>query len=590
MTELYIGGRLAVLPGDLSFTLAVENPYFTRSSSYTLDIELPMPVNHAIFGHINRLDVTKKKTILPATLIVDARCLLSGSAVLLSVEETLVKLQLVSGNAEFNLLTNDNIYIDDLDLGTAVLPEYDILIEWLHDIETKKKYYGSVDDCEVVWCPVLCQDKLYNNTVWGFSDEQFHPDPYGCILCAQPYLITVIKRICSYFGYTFDASFFDGNFLRNVYLPNAVQSLEIADALPHWTVSEFFNELEQFTSSITVVDERTKTVRLVSLNNYYTDSPVMYISQENVFQTFSVEIEEKLEEKDTTIGNVEYDLTSPAEDGFLKLDRYVFSAAEKIFGDTYEAVKAKWQSMQNSLAVKGTVFIAQNRYYINYVENNASTFREVNLYGDIVRDEDNKSSDATLRIVLTKIQAYNQGRYRVKVQYILGKEPDVDLWLNVPVVATSIDLSKSEHINIQDIIEGNAELREKRTRKSVMEVAFNIGLVPINIGVASGVIQNHFASPFTDYTQYLSEQEEAYPQYSLSLHDVCMHSIGHCIEVLQKVDTSIPYTIQFTADKLPNVNNPFLIGNKLYLCEKIEVEVGINGLSKVMEGTFYRID
>lgn len=122
MTELYIDGQLAALPEGFNITFTSENPYFTRSSNYSLDIELPMPANHAIFKHVNRLDVTKKKTILPATLIVDARCLLYGSAVLLSVEDALVKVQLVSGNAEFNLLTNDDLYIDELDLGTISWP------------------------------------------------------------------------------------------------------------------------------------------------------------------------------------------------------------------------------------------------------------------------------------------------------------------------------------------------------------------------------------------------------------------------------------------------------------------------------------
>ena len=122
MTELYIDGQLAVLPEGFSFTFTSENPYFTRSSNYSMDVELPMSANYAIFKHINRLDVTKKKTILPATLIVDAKCLLYGSAVLLSVEDTLVKVQLVSGNAEFNLLTNDEIYIDELKLGGPYVP------------------------------------------------------------------------------------------------------------------------------------------------------------------------------------------------------------------------------------------------------------------------------------------------------------------------------------------------------------------------------------------------------------------------------------------------------------------------------------
>ena len=42
MTELYIDGQLAALPEGFNITFTSENPYFTRSSNYSLDIELPM--------------------------------------------------------------------------------------------------------------------------------------------------------------------------------------------------------------------------------------------------------------------------------------------------------------------------------------------------------------------------------------------------------------------------------------------------------------------------------------------------------------------------------------------------------------------
>ena len=180
MTELYIDGQLAALPEGFNITFTSENPYFTRSSNYSLDIELPMPANHAIFKHVNRLDVTKKKTILPATLIVDARCLLYGSAVLLSVEDALVKVQLVSGNAEFNLLTNDDLYIDELDLGT---------ISWPNNNQNRFQppanmvnYYGSVDDIEAVWLPVFYQEakweNLQNDAIYEFGTNNFTLCPY----------------------------------------------------------------------------------------------------------------------------------------------------------------------------------------------------------------------------------------------------------------------------------------------------------------------------------------------------------------------------------------------------------------------------
>ncbi|WP_181989122.1 hypothetical protein [Bacteroides uniformis] len=54
MTELYIDGQLAALPEGFNITFTSENPYFTRSSNYSLDIELPMPANHAIFKHVEQ--------------------------------------------------------------------------------------------------------------------------------------------------------------------------------------------------------------------------------------------------------------------------------------------------------------------------------------------------------------------------------------------------------------------------------------------------------------------------------------------------------------------------------------------------------
>ncbi|MEO4832082.1 hypothetical protein ABHZ32_23280, partial [Bacteroides uniformis] len=78
--------------------------------------------------------------------------------------------------------------------------------------------------------------------------------------------------------------------------------------------------------------------------------------------------------------------------------------------------------------------------------------------------------------------------------------------------------------------------------------------------------------------------------HSLSLNDVCPDSVGHRLSTLSLFHSNIPYTIQFQANKLPDVNKVFLIGNKQYLCEKIETEIDVDGLSKVLKGTFYRIE
>ncbi len=88
MTQLFIrtgNGRPwleAALPSDFRFKLTVDNTYFTRSGEYSGEIELPLsgcPDNLRIFGHINRLDVSRRSVVFDARLVVDNRSVVVGS-------------------------------------------------------------------------------------------------------------------------------------------------------------------------------------------------------------------------------------------------------------------------------------------------------------------------------------------------------------------------------------------------------------------------------------------------------------------------------------------------------------------------------
>lgn len=591
MTELYIDGQTAILPEGFSITFTSENPYFTRSSNYSLDIELPMPANHAIFKHINRLDVTKRKTILPAILIVDARCVLYGSAVLLAVEDTLVKVQLVSGNAEFNLLTNDTIYIDELDLGN---------VGWPNNNQNRFQppanmvgYYGSVDNVEVVWLPVFYQEaqwkNLKNDAIYEFGTNNFTLCPHAGNRCVQPYLITVIKRMVEHFGYTFDTSFFNDSFLRNIYICSAVTSNKIADALPHWTISEFFDELERFLCAVTVVDERTKVVRLVSLNEYFSNSEKETIDSAALIHEFTVEIEDEKNEKDLSTGNVGYDLPSHTDDGYLRIERDIIESAYKQEYNTYDAMLAAYNKMNDS-DKKNTLFVVGKRYYINYNENDKNALREVNLYADLIRDPESAGIETSLKIVPAKICQFNVGVYGSVAEYEIGR-PYTSMFLNIPVVGYQATVVLQERFNIQEAIDGDVELQEKQAKNEHMEIAINTGRFNRqNVTYSSQTHAYDYAYPFTDYQQKTSAQLTDFLPYSLSLNEVCPDSIGHRLSTLNIFHSNIPYTIQFTANKMPDVNKVFLIGNKQYLCEKIEAEIDADGLNKVLKGTFYRIE
>lgn len=591
MTELYIDGKSAALPEGFNISFISENPYFTRSSNYSLDVELPMPANHAIFGHINRLDVTKTKTILPAMLMVNARCLLYGSAVLLSVEDTLVKVQLVSGNAEFNLLTNDDIYIDELDLGTVGWPNNNQ--NNFQPPANMVSYYGSVDDIEAVWLPVFYQEakweNLQNDAIYEFGTNNFTLCPYYGRRCVQPYLLTVIKKIVEHFGYTLDTSFFDDNFLRNVYVCSAVSGNRISAALPHWTISEFFDELEKFLCAVTVVNENTKVVSLVGLNDYFSNPGKEIIDSLSLLREFTVEIEEEKNEKDLSIGNIGYNLPSHTDDGYSRIERDIIETAHKQEYDTYDEMVDAYNGM-NDNDRKSTLFVVGKRYYINYNENSKDALREVNLYADLIRDPESSDTKTSLSIVPAKILQFNVGVYGSVAEYDLFR-PYTSMMINIPAVGYQATVAKQERFNIQEAINGDVELEEKQAKNEHMEVAINTGQFNRQNVTYSG--QTHaydYAYPFTDYQQRTAAQLTDFLPYSLSLNDVCPDSIGHRLSTLNIFHSNTPYTIQFLADKMPDVNKVFLIGNKQYLCEKIEAEIDADGLNKVLKGTFYRIE
>lgn len=120
MIELFLDNKPAVLRENVSIKLTRENVYFTKSGSYTYDVELPLQVklNRDIFGNINRKDVDAQAKDFHAVLRVDNEVVLDGKAVINHITDTSVKIQLLGGNSEMNFYAKcSKVYIDELDLG-----------------------------------------------------------------------------------------------------------------------------------------------------------------------------------------------------------------------------------------------------------------------------------------------------------------------------------------------------------------------------------------------------------------------------------------------------------------------------------------
>lgn len=588
MTTLIISNKPRLLPFDLETTLCFENPYFTRTSNYSLEVTLPMPANYEVFGHIHRQDVKKEKIILPAKLIIDGRVLMNGSAVVIGVDDTSVTVQLMSGNAEFNILTNDDIYIDQLDLGEVSYPPFPQGSDINFPFEDKVKIYGPVDTCTSVWLPVLYNDEdLYNDIVFDFGTNKFCTTDRRIRYCVQPYLLTVIRKLIEYFGYKEGENYLNQCWMRNLYIVSAVQTRKISGALPHWTVSQFFDELEKFCGVITVVDELTKTISLVDNNTYYSTSEYEYI--DNVLKEFETDIDDEGEEKDVTTGNVEYQLPSGTDDGYWRLDRDLVKAASKTEFSTYQLLEQHYNSL-NDTDKKYALLICGNRYYINYNDGSTNKIREVNLYADLIRDEDNEDVSVELKIMPAKIVQYNIGLYMNYVDYLRNNK----MWplvLNVPSASFHTKLGKEDKIAIQDVIEGNQELQTNRERKDIIELAIYTGeLHPVEVNYKGQLATYHYPFSFTDYKQTVPNQKDSLPEYSLSLNDLGSGSMGHRMRSIQAIHSNVPYTIQFEKKWIPKLNRIYIINNKRYVAKKIEAQLTSKELIPILKGIFYRLD
>ncbi|MGL4852908.1 MAG: hypothetical protein ACRC3Z_09750 [Phocaeicola sp.] len=587
MTELYINNQAAVLSDDFNIELIFENPYFTKSSNYSLDIELPMPANLGIFGTLSRQEVKKESITYPAILYNKGVALINGSVLILNVEEKSVKVQLMSGNAEFNFFSSED-YVDELDLG--IVEQYYVDgAYYTYANADKTKMFPSVDGADGLYLPVrVSEEDFYSRyNLYRWALEQFrvlagHPVLENSV---QPYLTAAMRRLCEAYGYDVKYNFLLTTWLKHIYVVNGNrENRKVAKALPHWTVSEFIDEIEKVLGVIFLVDQSDKSVSFVDSNSYF-DEQIHELA--DVMDDYAVDVSDDKEEKDVTMGNVKYDLPSNSDGGYDRLAVNILENAVKREYNSYDALVSAWQSMSTE-DKNASLYIYDGRYFMNYKKDadTAHVLRNVNLYGDLIREPDSDEY-SSLKIVPAKIniEEFTVYRYTTNMSEEVGK-----VLLNVPYANDSMTYKDSgTKINIQNVIEGDEEIYEKPV-KSIMEIALYTGALK-SVQLEDSDTKLEFPIPFADYSQTVDGQQSEHEKYSLCLSDqVTECSIGKRISDMTHINSNVEYTYYFKANVIPPVNKVFLIKNQRYLAKMFKVTLTNKKVDRIIEGVFYRLD
>lgn len=361
MIALYINDQRAVIKSGTSIKLTRENPFFTNSGDYTLDVVLPLTGcldNLRIFGalHYRAMSLkflTGKK--YPFRLVSELLTL-EGSAIVTNVTQDEIKVQLLAGNSALNINSfgeDGELYIDELDLGRVYGELYDEqhsgsskrtkqdvqnTLNWLYGMtksERMKLIHGSREETDAVCFPIYSQtdggwsnehvfadwcsstDNLWNKDADSYGlnfgqlryadkDDNHRPgDGESVPFSPMPYLSFIAERILKAIGFTLkkeDNALAGEEFCR-VFIANARTTIYYCDCLPHWTIKDFFNEIRNLFGACVYIDGNRAVIK-TRQDIYGTGASVQELY--NTIDERSTDIDNNSDTKDTTAGNVAY--------------------------------------------------------------------------------------------------------------------------------------------------------------------------------------------------------------------------------------------------------------------------------------------
>lgn len=289
MIKLLIDGSEVHLAADISLEFYDRNPFFTSEGQHTLDIDISLadPVNAVVYNAMHRIDVTGRPQNRQALLYCEKGIIIKGTEIILEIDECNAKIQIVSGNSEFNFLVGGDRYLRDLNLGDTG----EITLE-----DAKQSLYSHFPDFDYVCAPVVAKAVISNgvgnelhssSTIYNQVNEVAKATTVNLksdtTICPQPYLVAIVARVLKALGYTRtnDAIASDVELSKLIFV-HGYKTTKYNEMVENWTVSDFISEVEHLCGVCFIVNNTDKTVEIQTLTNYYKSAVVEQIKREDV--------------------------------------------------------------------------------------------------------------------------------------------------------------------------------------------------------------------------------------------------------------------------------------------------------------------
>nr|DAF92401.1 MAG TPA: hypothetical protein [Siphoviridae sp. ct13O11] len=645
MMQLTINNQIAEIKKGTTIKLTRVNPYFADQGDYTLEVQLPLrggPTNLAIFGPRNHPATTQYPHIGEqyTMQLIAPPLQLEGTATVTSITETEVKVQLKAG-VKASPLNNDTTYIDELELGNAwdgfgsVRYSNSEVLSSGTDVRTQIKIFSSCIDQKFLRTTTPVRQAAYGT--YGQTDAICLPiysstddiiaNPMDMItttpgldgdsidnitLAPCPYLLDITARIFKCLGFTPRnwRQYTENSLTKAIYIANTRQTLQRAKILPHWTVKEYLNELQNLLGCVFTFSGRY--VDMYTRQHYYTQNREP-ITITQVSDTHTINISTDPEAETTANGNVDYDY--PNISPMLRLPDEVWQNATILPTATYEEAKNHYDKLTDYYKKQSpnlyTVTPTNRAYAILITDHDTPVLREVDQFAPLMRTTDREQM-TKLRItpanmlITNPLIATNNGQFKddkpEKGRYPIIAVADTILTkrniysvndaINPPDTDTTDTTTEAkDHIDIAWYNGENDTYYKEASDTPTLKFGYH-SLCPIAIPYTTELSVGPLRIPTLHtkaYTFPTPEGPFALTTKGPTTPSATYGNIGQLLTTAPTIDTRIELQVQFTDQINPDPTQPYLIGSRSYACARLEITIDQNGIQPLKQAYLYEI-
>ena len=622
MITCIINGHKAYPISTSSIKVTYANQYVTDDGEYTYDITFPMNIleNRVIFKNVSRLEVKKNIAKFDdCKLFCNSQLIMSGVGTILSVNEKEIKLQIVGGKSRIKF--NDRMtkhYIDEISFGTADKPGYTVDKGWsqgIKDLQKIKDIYRLDEDksqflgVEGKWCFVPVRDEtndMIANFVGVDRTKQFigYNAPYIMNLAVQPNLMYIFRKVVEYEGYTLKRNDFDCKPWNLLYIASAYKTRELCKALPHWSSYTFIEEFRKLFNATIVFDDILKTCSVINASELTTADSI----EIEAVDEYTTDYDEDGSFSTSSTANLEYNLGNSANrDNYEVISKKIFDNFEIVHSKELMGANKQFASTTLSWSEKQkrqTIIENFGSYYVYMVdENDNKSWKPAGIWSPLIRDS---SSDDFVDLNISPAAQVVEN-INFKSGLLEDKYYERRCLLSIPNDKESdskeydVDDDGYSYTSVQDALDDESALDNSEDEQECMNIFFILpGRVQSTDGSTTKLSwvgeKSRWPQFLTDYRINegfrlgIAHFEDSY--FSLSL---CMKSefgttsLGTLHANGLKIDNKNCMEVKFKSDDIPDPSKIYIIRNKRFVCEKIEMEVKDDAIEPVYTGYFYML-